>query len=109
MCAVPRIFEKVRVKILEDIREMPGIAGRIARWAVSQEARSTKAELQGGKPGPVWTIAQKLMFAKLHQKVQARFGGRVAFFHLSRGAVAARHRVFFQSRWNHDLRGVRLD
>ena len=85
VCAVPRVFEKVYARVVADVQAAPGIAGRIGRWGLAQESRATKAERRGGRPGPLWAIAQKLVLAKVHDKLAARFGGRLQFF-ISGGA-----------------------
>ncbi len=95
MCAVPRIFEKVYAKVVSDVDATPGLAGKIARWGLEQGARAAKVEQAGGRPGGLgWSLAQKLVFAKLHQKLDARFGGRMRFF-ISGGAPLSKDIAFF--------------
>ncbi|MBI1948264.1 MAG: long-chain fatty acid--CoA ligase [Deltaproteobacteria bacterium] len=95
MCAVPRIFEKVYAKVMSDVAATPGLAGRIASWGVAQGAAAAKAEQQGQQPrGMGWTLAQKLVWKKLHTKLTARFGGRMQFF-VSGGAPLSRDIAFF--------------
>jgi long-chain acyl-CoA synthetase len=86
MCSVPRIFEKVFAKVMSDVEATPGVPGKIARWGVEQGVAAAKAAQAGKQPGGVsWTLAQKLVFAKLATKLSARFGGRMKFF-ISGGA-----------------------
>jgi long-chain acyl-CoA synthetase len=95
MCAVPRIFEKVYAKVVSDIEGTPGVAGKIARWGLEQGAQAARAEQAGEKPGGVgWTLAQKLVFSKLHTKLDARFGGRMRFF-VSGGAPLSKDIAYF--------------
>ncbi|MCC7071802.1 MAG: long-chain fatty acid--CoA ligase [Deltaproteobacteria bacterium] len=95
MCAVPRIFEKVYAKVVSDVDATPGVAGKIARWGLSQGAAAAKLEQAGQKPGgAAWSLAQKLVWGKLHTKLTARFGGRMQFF-VSGGAPLSRDIAYF--------------
>ena len=86
MCSVPRIFEKVYAKVMSDVAATPGVSGNIARWGVQQGEQAAKDAQAGRAPGGLqWTLAQKLVFAKLKTKLGARFGGRMRFF-ISGGA-----------------------
>lgn len=95
MCAVPRIFEKVYAKVMSDVAATPGLGGKIAKWGVEQGARAARLEQEGKTPdGLGWTIAQKLVWKKLHAKLDARFGGRIKFF-ISGGAPLSRDIAYF--------------
>ena len=95
MCAVPRIFEKVYAKVVADVDGTPGVAGKIARWGLAQGAAAAKLEQAGQKAdGVAWSLAQKLVWRKLHTKLTARFGGRVQFF-ISGGAPLSRDIAYF--------------
>ncbi len=95
MCAVPRIFEKVYAKVVADVDATPGVAGKIARWGLAQGAAAAKLEQTGQKPdGVAWSLAQKLVWKKLHTKLTARFGGRLQFF-ISGGAPLSRDIAYF--------------
>jgi long-chain acyl-CoA synthetase len=73
MCGVPRIFEKVRAKVITS----GGLAGRISAWAFDVGSRSAPYRLDGS-PMPKGlaikqAIAERLVFSKLKQTM----GGRI--------------------------------
>lgn len=94
VCAVPRIFEKIYARVVDEIRTTAGVRGQLARWGLRQEARAAAAEQQGGRPGLAWSIARALVFSKLHARLHERFGGRVQFF-VSGGAPLSRDIAYF--------------
>lgn len=77
MCAAPRVFEKVYNRVVTSAQGDGGLKAKIFSWAV----RTGKAKValeQEGRPVPAalrwqYSIAQKLVFSKLH----ARLGGRI--------------------------------
>ncbi|MDR2896536.1 MAG: long-chain fatty acid--CoA ligase [Propionibacteriaceae bacterium] len=78
MCAVPRIFEKVRAAVLTG-ENSRGIKGKIAHWAFAMGYRAVPYRL-AGKPLPAllaaqYKVADKLVFAKLRDKL----GGNIRF------------------------------
>lgn len=77
MAGAPRIFEKVRAKVM--VSNQTGLKSKIARWAFSVGKKSIPFRLEG-KPMPPalaaqYAIAHKLVFSKL----QARLGGNLRF------------------------------
>jgi long-chain acyl-CoA synthetase len=94
MCAPPRIFEKVYAKVMSDVEATPGLGGRIARWGLAEAEKAARAEQAGKAPGPLWPVAQRLVFSKLHTRLDARFGGRIRFF-VSGAAPLSRDIAYF--------------
>jgi len=83
--AVPRLFEKMRARILDNVAASPPKKQKIFQWAlgVGKERLPNRVE---GKPMPLGlklrsAIADKLVFRKIHE----RLGGRVKYI-LSGGA-----------------------
>jgi long-chain acyl-CoA synthetase len=80
VCAVPRIFEKVRNKALQRARDGGAAAAAVFRWAIELGLAARRIERAGGRPGLVLAaqrvIADRLVFSK----VRALFGGRLRFF-----------------------------
>lgn len=78
MAGAPRIFEKVRAKVMTSAAS--GVKGRIFDWAFAVGRRTTPIRLAGGKPsGPLavqYALADRLVFSK----IKARMGGRIRFF-----------------------------
>jgi long-chain acyl-CoA synthetase len=80
VCVVPRIFEKVRAKILEQAR-----TGGRAKAAIFDRALAIGIEVArrraAGRPvGPLLEAARRIADALVFAKVRSRFGGRLRFF-----------------------------
>ncbi len=78
MAGAPRIFEKVRARVMQTASS--GVKAKIFDWAFSVGRRTMPARLAGQPlPGPVraqYAIADKLVFSK----IKARMGGKIRFF-----------------------------
>ncbi len=78
MAGAPRIFEKVRAKVMTSATS--GVKGRIFDWAFAVGRRTTPIRLAGGKPTGLlaaqYTLADRLVFSKIKE----RMGGRIRFF-----------------------------
>ena len=86
--AVPRLFEKMYARVLENALSGGGVKKRIFFWARAVAERWATEKLAGREPRGMlarkYGIAQKLVFSKL----QARTGGRLRYF-VSGGAPLA--------------------
>jgi long-chain acyl-CoA synthetase len=75
--AVPRIFEKVYIKIMAQVEDSPASRQKIFHWAVGVGQKVLQARSKGKNPNPAlalqYKLAQKLVFSKVTQ----RFGGRL--------------------------------
>ena len=86
MGSVPRIYEKVYAKVIADIESASGAKGMIARWGLKQGELATQKQKSNRVPGGFkWSLAQKLVFSKIGEKLHVLFGGRLRFF-ISGGA-----------------------
>lgn len=78
MAGAPRIFEKVRAKVM--LGNSDGLKGKIFGWAFGVGRRTIADRLAGKQPagllGLQFRLADKLVFSKLKE----RMGGRVRFF-----------------------------
>ena len=79
MVAVPRFFEKMRTKVMDNVNQGPQVKRRIFYWALKVGGKRF-AELKQGKVSP-WTafrfrLADKLVF----KKIGDRLGGKLRFF-----------------------------
>jgi len=85
MACVPRIFEKVYNKVVENAKAGGKAKWAIFQWAVRVGKRVSALRQQRKEPTGLlaleYKIAKKLVFSKL----EARFGGRMRFF-ISGGA-----------------------
>ncbi len=74
--AVPRVYEKIR-QAVEGKASGSKIRSRLLRWAVATGAAHRDEVLAGTTPAALgWTLANRLIFAKIRQA----FGGRVHTF-----------------------------
>jgi long-chain acyl-CoA synthetase len=80
VAAVPRIFEKVYNRVVENAKKAGGLKYAIFKWALTVGREVSQLKQRGQEPsgflGLKYAIATKLVFVKL----QERFGGRVRFF-----------------------------
>jgi long-chain acyl-CoA synthetase len=79
MTSVPRLFEKMYTRVLENARAGGAAKQKIFNWAIQIGAKYVKAEAQGKIGGMLkikHNLAYKLVFSKLHERV----GGRLRFF-----------------------------
>jgi long-chain acyl-CoA synthetase len=86
--SVPRVFEKLYARVLDNALSGSAVKKRIFFWATRVGERWAKQKLAGREPGGLlawqYGIAQKLVFSKL----KARVGGRLRYF-VSGGAPLA--------------------
>ncbi len=80
VCAVPRIFEKVHNRVLQNAREGGPVKLAIFKWALSVGLERSRLVRAGKTAGPLLeaqcAVADRLVFSK----VRALFGGRLKFF-----------------------------
>ena len=79
MTGVPRVFEKVRARVIAAVAEAPRVRQALFAWATGVGHAMAGAQTGGRKPG-LWTrlrapIADRLVLSK----IRARTGGRLRF------------------------------
>jgi long-chain acyl-CoA synthetase len=78
--AVPRIFEKVHAKILQNARDGGLLKAAIFRWAIGVGLEHSRLVRAGKRPG-LALAAQRIVADRLvFEKVRRLFGGRLRFF-----------------------------
>src|SRR6266568_5742896 len=80
VCAVPRIFEKVHAKVLQNAREGGAVKAAIFRWAMDVGLEASRLARAGRRPGPLLAVQRALADRLVFEKVRALFGGRLQFF-----------------------------
>ncbi len=80
MTAVPRFYEKVYAKIIDNIAASSAIKRNLFWWAIDAGKKADQKNNAGKKPGSLLStklaVAEKLVFHKLKERV----GGRLRFF-----------------------------
>ncbi len=80
MTSVPRLYEKMYARVLENVEKGSAVKQKIFHWAVGVGQKYVKHISEGTKPSGMleWKrgLAYKLVFAKLAERV----GGRLRFF-----------------------------
>lgn len=94
---VPRFYEKVYNRVIENISQAPALRQKIFWWALAQGKAVSDLTMAGKKPG-WWQakkhgLANKLVFSKLKERV----GGRIEFFVSGAAPLSAEIAEFFAS------------
>jgi long-chain acyl-CoA synthetase len=76
MAGVPRVYEKVRARVVETALANTGIKKYIAQWAFSI---LDKLNSKNPPSSLSLALAKKLVFDKIGQSLNQRFGGRLRF------------------------------
>ena len=78
MCGAPRIFEKVRARVMTTASH--GVKAKIFEWAFGVGRKVSPIRLAGQQPtgllGLQYALADRLVFSK----IKARMGGKIRFF-----------------------------
>lgn len=79
LIAVPRLFEKIHGRILENAMKGPKVKQAIFNWALGVGQAAAQRKLEGQEPGalsrPGLCVADRLVFGKIRE----RTGGRLRF------------------------------
>lgn len=91
MTSVPRLFERIRLRILSTVEKDKPAKQKIFRWAYS-----VGEAWVDGKRGPALAIQRALADRLVFSKVRQRFGGRLRFFVSGGAALNPEIGRFFQ-------------
>ncbi len=97
MMSVPRLYEKIYARVLENAVSAGGLKAKIFFWARRTGERWADEKLAGREPGGLlafqYGLAQKLVFSKLKE----RTGGRLRFFISGGAPLSPQINKFFYS------------
>ena len=95
LAGVPRIFEKAFNSVVAGGMASTGLAGTLFRMAMREFELYAKAKSEGKNYSSfAFSLAKKLVFPKIANKLRTRFGGRIERF-VSGGAPLARKIAYF--------------
>ena len=76
---VPRVYEKLYARIMENGANAPGMQSTLFRWAVGAGIKKSRATLRGRSAGPLDRLQARLADTLVLQKVRQRLGGRMRY------------------------------
>ena len=95
LSAVPRVYEKAYNSVVAGGMANPGLQGALFRTAMREFELYAKAKANGQEYNSLaFTVAKKLVFPKVRDKLRKRFGGRITKF-VSGGAPLAKKIAYF--------------
>ncbi len=78
MCGAPRIFEKVRARVMTTASH--GIRAKIFDWAFGVGRKVSPLRLAGEQPSGLLAVQHALADRLVFSKIKARMGGKIRFF-----------------------------
>jgi len=94
MLAVPRLFESIRDRVMENVTKQPPLRRRIFHWAFRNASKAAQA-VRGERRWTPWLrFKHRLADRLVLHKVRDLTGGRLRFF-VSGGAALGRHTAEF--------------
>ncbi|TMA33485.1 MAG: long-chain fatty acid--CoA ligase, partial [Deltaproteobacteria bacterium] len=95
LSAVPRVYEKAFNSVISSGVAGPGLQGALFRMSMREFELYAREKQEGRSYNSIaFTIARKLVFPKVREKLSKRFGGRIDKF-VSGGAPLARKIAYF--------------
>jgi len=95
--AVPRVYEKIYARVLENALAGSAIKKRIFFWARSVGQRVAEEKLAGRDPGAALGFQAKIADRLVFSKLRARVGGRLRYFVSGGAPLAPEINRFFYS------------
>lgn len=99
LLAVPRIFEKVYSKVLENIQKENEVKKKIFEWALEVSNQYYKKINADKSPGTYEILQKNLAYKLVFEKIYNRFGGKIRFL-VSGGAPLSPEIIFFLQNAN---------
>jgi len=109
LSAVPRVYEKAFNSVVAGGMANPGLQGALFRMAMREFEQYAKAKAKGEPYNSLaFTLAKKLVFTKVKDKLSKRFGGRITKFVSGGAPLAKKIAYFFDLLGFHILEGYGL-
>jgi long-chain acyl-CoA synthetase len=109
LSAVPRVYEKAFNSVIASGMANPGLQGALFRMAMREFEQYAKAKAKGEPYNSLpFTLAKKLVFPKVKDKLSKRFGGRITKFVSGGAPLAKKIAYFFDLLGFHILEGYGL-
>src|SRR5437764_5488394 len=109
LSAVPRVYEKAFNSVVAGGMANPGLQGALFRMAMREFEQAAKGEAEGEPYNSLpFTLAKKLVFPKVKDKLSKRFGGRITKFVSGGAPLAKKIAYFFDLLGFHILEGYGL-
>ena len=83
--AVPRFYEKIYARLLEQAAHSPAIKKALMHWCMKTASEWADVWADGKQAGPWLSLKHRLAGVILYRKLRAKLGGRLRFF-ISGGA-----------------------
>jgi long-chain acyl-CoA synthetase len=99
LIAVPRIFEKVYAKILENVQHENELKKKVFDWALKASSEYYEKINHDQSPGTYQILQKNLAYKLVFEKIYNRFGGRIRFL-VSGGAPIAPEIIKFLQNAN---------
>lgn len=77
MAVVPRVLEKIQDRVMDTVRQGPGVKRRLFNWAARVCRQQARARLEKRAPGMLLSMQQALADRLVCSKVRAGLGGRM--------------------------------
>jgi long-chain acyl-CoA synthetase len=109
LSAVPRVYEKAFNSVVAGGMASPGLSGALFRMAMREFELYAKAKAKGEPYSSLaFSLAKKLVFPKVKDKLGKRFGGRISKFVSGGAPLAKKIAYFFDLLGFHILEGYGL-
>ena len=79
MTAVPRVYEKLHARVLENVAQAPALRRAIFSWAMGVGHARARAQLEGRSSSLAVRLQAPLADRLVFSKIRARTGGRLRF------------------------------
>lgn len=97
MAGAPRIFEKVRARVIQTALGEGGAKAAIANWAFAVGLQVSRRRQQGLEPVGLLRVQYSLADALVFKKIRARLGGNIRYLVSGSAALSAEVAEWFEA------------